>query len=202
MIFLNENKYANATGIYCIKNLINDKKYIGQTKDRFVERYWNHLWHLKQHSHFNRKLQYSFNKYGEDNFVFYILEELDNNEDINFLEQNYIIKYDSVANGYNMQYGEQPVNLHTFITEEHRKKVGEKNRIHMTGKIHSSETRRKMSASRRGSNNSFSKLNEEIVLDIRQRLLNGERPTDVARLYNITYGNIKMIRSGETWSHI
>ena len=62
------------SGIYEIKNKINGKMYIGQSRNINKRRSY-HLWKLRSNNHFNPLLQNSFNKYGEHNFEFIILEE-------------------------------------------------------------------------------------------------------------------------------
>jgi group I intron endonuclease len=64
------------TGIYQILNLITNKFYIGSTsKKGFKSRWWQHKSSLKNNINHSIKLQRSWNKYGESNFVFKILEE-------------------------------------------------------------------------------------------------------------------------------
>ena len=62
------------TGIYQIKNIINGKKYIGLSKN-CENRFKKHKGLLKNNKHENIKLQNAWNKYGEQNFVFSIIEE-------------------------------------------------------------------------------------------------------------------------------
>ncbi len=66
-------------GIYCIKNKINSKIYVGKTKNLYGRKY-QHIGQLKNGKHANKHLQFAFNKYGIDNFVFEIIElcELEN----------------------------------------------------------------------------------------------------------------------------
>lgn len=64
------------SGIYQIKNLVNKKKYIGSTKN-FNSRKHQHLYHLRRSNHSNKHLQNAWNIYGENVFVFEILEECD-----------------------------------------------------------------------------------------------------------------------------
>ena len=63
----------NNTGIYKITNKLNGKFYIGSSKD--IDQRWNeHKLNLKSNRHINKKLQNAWNFYGEDNFLFEIIE--------------------------------------------------------------------------------------------------------------------------------
>lgn len=66
----------NKSGIYQIKNLINNKIYIGSSKS-MMKRKRSHLDTLRRNIHHSRKLQLSWNKYGENNFEFSVLEYCD-----------------------------------------------------------------------------------------------------------------------------
>ena len=60
-------------GIYKIENKINGKVYIGSSNN--IKRRWQkHKSLLKHNKHQNSHLQASWNKYGEDNFIFSIVE--------------------------------------------------------------------------------------------------------------------------------
>lgn len=95
-------------GIYCIKNLINNKIYIGKTND-LQSRWKNHLFVLRANTHSNKHLQTAFNKYGESNFEFIVLLSFNyfNNDELNQLEIQYIQEYKSYINtfGYNKTLG-------------------------------------------------------------------------------------------------
>jgi len=73
MILINYNGNANKTGIYCIRNQINQKIYIGSTKTSFAIRKNRHLRTLRKNAHYNEHLQNAWNYYKEKNFSFEIL---------------------------------------------------------------------------------------------------------------------------------
>lgn len=50
------------SGIYCIKNKINDKLYIGSSSN-IHKRFICHKYALRKDKHHNKPLQHSFNKY-------------------------------------------------------------------------------------------------------------------------------------------
>jgi len=78
------------SGIYKITNLINKKFYIGSSKD--IDFRWNHhkQW-LNGKYHDNPKLQNAWNKYGEDKFIFEIIEETGSNQETLFERENYYL---------------------------------------------------------------------------------------------------------------
>lgn len=67
----------NFSGIYCIINIKNSKRYIGSSKN-IRQRLWTHRACLRHNNHENAHLQAAWNKYGEGvhNRRFY-LEKLD-----------------------------------------------------------------------------------------------------------------------------
>lgn len=93
----------NITGIYMIKNVVNGKMYIGQSKD-IKFRWTHHKCDLRCNCHSNKHLQGAWNKYGEDSFEFSVIEETDP-DNLNSRERYWITKYNSVNNCYNFDYG-------------------------------------------------------------------------------------------------
>jgi group I intron endonuclease len=143
-------------GIYCIECIETNIKYIGQTFENFYRRWIFHKWNLKNNKHSNTYLQNAWNKYGCDKFKFYPLESfklLQKNivtkHELDRLEKYYIEKYDTFKNGFNLTTGGEECKM-SPLSEEAKRKIGEKNRINMLGRKHTEETKRKMSESHKG----------------------------------------------------
>ena len=90
------------SGIYKIINVLNNKMYIGSTKN-FKKRFQTHLRMLRKNKHHSIKLQRAYNKYGEENFKFEIVEECEYTKNLIIERENYYIKkFNSKENGYNI----------------------------------------------------------------------------------------------------
>lgn len=89
-------------GIYKITNKINNKSYIGQSKDICV-RWKQHIKRSKDCSYTNA-IYLAIRKYGLENFDFSIIEECPF-EQLDEKEIYYIDKFDTYENGYNMSLG-------------------------------------------------------------------------------------------------
>jgi len=94
-------------GIYCIENINTNKKYIGQSIN-IEDRWSKHKSELRHNSHDNDYLQKAWNKYGEDSFKFYILEECPqsqlNKKEIYYINLYNVLDYNY---GYNLKEGGQ-----------------------------------------------------------------------------------------------
>lgn len=74
------------TAIYKIKNLFNDKIYVGSAIN-FQRRIGEHTGLLNRNKHHSKYLQNSWNKYGDKCFVFEIIERVDNPKELIIREQ-------------------------------------------------------------------------------------------------------------------
>jgi len=64
------------SGIYRIRNLRNQKSYIGQAAKTFDKRFNVHRHHLRQGTHHSKHLQRAWDLYGEQAFAFEIIEKI------------------------------------------------------------------------------------------------------------------------------
>lgn len=70
---------SKSAGIYLIISKINGKRYVGSSV-RICKRWLDHLSPLRLNKHPNKHLQNHYNKYGEDDLVFSILEVVERGE--------------------------------------------------------------------------------------------------------------------------
>ena len=106
-------------GIYMIVNLVNGKKYVGSSVDIY-NRLHEHLHNLKNRKAHNVHLQASWDKYGEDKFIYSLLEYC--NKSIQFEREQYYI--DVLKPEYNLT-SNVVANTGHKVTEETKKKISD-----------------------------------------------------------------------------
>ena len=137
-------------GIYGIRNIVNDNVYVGKTTASFGDRRDSHWACLRGGYGTNPNLQREWDLYGEENFEFSVLHDCLLNDDadkINDLEIKYIQEYRDCGKCYNIADGGDSGLRGHHLSDEAKRKIGEKNRINMTGRKADASTREKMSMS-------------------------------------------------------
>lgn len=90
-----------ARGVYKIINIINNKFYIGSAVD-FKRRKARHFSELRNKKHNNKHLQQAWDKYGENAFIFVILEEANETDDLLYLENKWLKEHVGQQYCYNI----------------------------------------------------------------------------------------------------
>ena len=118
-------KYREYNYIYCIKNKINDKRYIGRSFDP-ENRIKMHLVTLRNGLGY-KKMQNDFDKFGEENFFTEILEvhRVDDCKP-EIREDYWILYYQSNKNGYNTRLSKysspsKKIVSGSILTEDYQK---------------------------------------------------------------------------------
>lgn len=152
--------------IYCITNLINGKKYVGQTKKTIQQRFSRHCW--KSEVNKNMPITLAIAKYGKDNFRVEKLLQCTTQEELDAAEIRFALELNTFSpNGYNLKAGNGPGSM----SETTRLKISKKSR----GRKASDETRAKLSASHLGI-----RLSEEAKQKL-SAFFKGKKPSQLCR---------------------
>lgn len=103
-------------GIYQIKNIINNKIYIGSSKD-INNRWKSHIGLLNNNKHHSWKLQSDWNVFKEDNFKFEIIEIINNSDSLLEIEQQWLDRIKCYKNdiGYNISNTSKSTNINKIL---------------------------------------------------------------------------------------
>jgi group I intron endonuclease len=130
--------------VYCIKNIINNKEYIGLTKRPLEHRWKQHIYesNKKDSWEWNTPLGNAIKKYGKDSFQVFVLEVCSSETELKLKEIQLIKERKSLASetGYNLTLGGDG-RLGYKLSEETKQKIGQGN----LGKVMSVDAREKMS---------------------------------------------------------
>ena len=229
ILFMEQNIFGKMIGIYQIRNTINNKVYIGQTKERFERRYWLHNFLLKNNKHDNVNLQNEYNDQNGEGFSFEVVEAITEpkekliNIDLDYDEKYYIKMAREKGLCYNISDGGKGA-LGVPMTEANRKFHAEHNRILNTGKKASEETKRKMSEARKGIpldknlvkkmreskekkylqniKTNMNKITAQEAKEIKIALMNNISYDDLSAMYGVSKSNINAIRSNRSWRFV
>lgn len=157
--------------IYTITNLVTNKKYLGITSD-LKKREYRHFYELRRNKHHCIYLQRSFNKHGEQNFVFEVLFGSLSKEKAEKIEKMYLNEhYDNIYNTSKQSGGGDLISYHPNLegikakhskngkerwenmSEDEKEAHAERYRGEnnpMFGNTHSPEARKKISEAHKG----------------------------------------------------
>lgn len=214
--------------IYKIVCTINNKFYVGRAVN-FKKRMCIHKSRLRNNKHVNKHLQNLWNKYGEENFQFLILESCERKE-VCDREQYYLDLCIGTENCVNISKSSN--NNTSSNSLETRMKISASNKgkklsdstksllsIRHKGKKlsvetkdriklarakqvmipHDKETKEKISKSNSGERNSQAKLTWEIVRQIRFQHSIGVRQVELMKIYNISSTCVSNIINHKRW---
>lgn len=172
--------------IYQIRNLLNNKIYIGSTVDE-NRRKSDHFCNLNNNKHCNKHLQNSWNKYGESNFSFEVLEEIECDENLLEREQHWLDKTKSYKseNGYN-------------AVELAGNTLGYRHTENSLEKMKTAAAIRKENAE---SDNKF-KMTIKMVNELKYDFSTGKYSyQEIMAKYKISRSNARQIIRGSIWKH-
>jgi group I intron endonuclease len=222
--------------IYKATNLINGKVYIGQTIVSIAERMGDHRRKAFRHnsrSHFHSAIK----KYGFNCFEWEIIDRAKTRDELNGKEVSWIEKSGSLDRllGYNIDIGggvyEIAESTKKKISKAHkgRKHTPEQNAAksilmsgngnNFYGRKHSDETKKRISASRkgkglgqtdlqkekcsrRGVENNRASIDDEKAMIIKALISQGVRDCTIIKKLGITKSIFRGIKCHRTWRHV
>jgi len=190
--------------IYLLQNKINNKIYVGLTKN-LRNRIYQHRSRAKTHNYY---IYNAINKYGEENFQVIELESFVNFSDVVEAEKFWIQFFRSWDKnfGYNLTLGGEG----TFgkkLSKQHKKKISKSllGNNNAKGSIRSDNWKEDMSIKHAGEKNAKAKLTIQDVLDIRKFYAENNSPNIFKQLsnrYHLSISGLEKIIYRKTWKHI
>lgn len=184
----------NQTGIYRILNKLTGDVYIGSASRSFRNRFNEHTSKLKNNKHHSIYLQRAWNKYGEENFKFEILQVVifNKKEELIEVEQHYL---DNIKPTYNMRLTADN-NLGMKLREETKEKlriINTGTNSHRYGKHHSEESKLRIKES--NCKNKYKVTNPNGISETVTNL------SDYCKQYNLSRSNLCNVIAGKRQHH-
>ncbi len=177
-------------GVYQIRNLKNNKLYIGSAAAGFRDRWSLHLKQLRNSQHHSVHLQRAWNKYTEEVFIFEVLEECSPEQCLD--REQYYLDTLLFANCNDKRFNQLGYNICRVAGS--------------TRGIKLSLSERQLDI-RRDQGRRLGKLNSKLSVDIAKAILDDlfihHTPVrDVIIKYNISKSSIGDIKNNRTWKEI
>lgn len=155
---MKDTTITKISGIYKIINKINGKYYVGSSNNILGKkgRWYKHKNSLDKNKHPNDYLQNSWNKHGENNFEFLIIEEIESTKQkLLKIEQKYLsIAKNEQDKCYNLNFEASGGELSEYSKIKISQKIkGNEKLKSFLGKHHTEEHKKKMSMLMSGKNN-------------------------------------------------
>ena len=130
-----KNSQKQLKGIYKITNLITNDCYIGSTKEGFYKRFGKHKSSYKNYINNNKRkihpiLYNAYTKYGIDNFIFEIIEILEDLSKIQIKEEFYIKSLNSKYNTCKIPTKGGCPNLNKKLSKEWKNNIRLKSKLY------------------------------------------------------------------------
>lgn len=180
--------YDKKCGIYVVLNTLNNMFYVGSST-RCWTRWVEHRGALKKQKHRNAHLQNAWNKYGEENFTFLLIENT-SNENACVREQFYLDTYKSFKReiGYNLASNVESPAIGRIKTPEEMEKLKRR----MKGNTFSPK----------GFLNAACTLTPLQVINAKNMLKLGFCTSVIVKTLKISRDVVNHMKKGKTWKHI
>lgn len=220
------------SGIYCLRNKINNKVYIGSAKNLHIRKN-AHFNNLRKNKHENKRLQNSWNTYGKDNFEYFILCYIENEVELRHIEYLYIQLFNSLNRDIGFNISENTNTCVLSGENSHRAKltnnqVKEIKKLLFINELSQPEIARLYNVKISTIENikhikAWAKViipectNEELknipskgnkiledknIKEIKQMLYNKKTCAKIANIFNVGESTINYIKSGKRYSNI
>ncbi len=190
-------------GVYRIHNIKTDKFYLGSAAGikGVAGRFSVHRSKLRANTHNNPKLQAAWNKYGEDAFVFEVIEQCSIKQCL-VREQWYLDNWLFASEDSN-RFDQLGYNINRQATSRQgailSKKTKNKIAKSLMGHKQSDLSRQRRSIAQSGEKGNRAKLTQEQVDEMRSLHRQGLTKAELSRRFMVVHSTANRIIEGKTW---